>query len=250
MKRRTALGLLSSLVIPSAADASSPNPSAAALGSCLQLLRVESAGWGSVTATLTLWLRDAVNAPLRRDGRGIPVILGRGGLRWGRGGHPIPRGAALKREGDGCSPAGIFELDHAFGAGTAQETGVTRWPWVQMTPAHAGVDDSRSRHYNRIVDATRVKKDWASAENMVPGSGVYRLGLVVRHNWQQRPQGGSCIFLHIRQGAGVPTSGCTAMTERAMKRVLTWLDAAKHPRLVQLPRAEWQTCGPAWHLPV
>jgi D-alanyl-D-alanine dipeptidase len=177
------------------------------------------------------------------------VILGRSGLRWGRGLHTAPRGAPIKKEGDGCSPAGIFTLDDAFGDLPPGKSGALHWPWRQMTATHAGVDDPRSRYYNRVVDSLTVKKDWASAENMVPQSGVYHRGVIVRHNWDQRPRGGSCIFLHIWQTPHTPTAGCTAMSARDMQRVIAWLDRAKQPRLVQFPHSEWHGGGVVRGLP-
>lgn len=234
MTRRTALALLSAAAVPPAAGAP------AVPAACRQLLRVESAHWAAITGTLTLWTRDRAEAAWQPSGKAIPVTLGRSGLRWGRGLHVNPRGAPIKKEGDGCSPAGIFSLDDAFGDMPAAKSGAAHWPWRQMTAASAGVDDPRSRHYNRIVDSLTVKKDWASAENMIPQSGVYRRGVIVRHNWDQRPQGGSCIFLHIWNSARTPTAGCTAMSSRDMLRVISWLDRAKQPRLVQLPNQEWK----------
>ncbi len=240
MTRRIALRLLPAIAVPAAA-------AGPGLPACRQLLRVESPAWSATTGTLTLWTRDKAGAPWRQEGAAIPVVLGRNGMRWGRGLHAAPRGVAVKREGDGCSPAGIFRLDAAFGAMPAAQSGAVRWPWRQMTATHAGVDDSKSRYYNRVVDAAAVKEDWTSAENMIPGSGVYRRGIIVQHNWQQTPGAGSCIFLHIRSRK--PTAGCTAMREKEILRLIAWLDPACHPLLVQLPVAEWQLRRAAWGLP-
>jgi L,D-peptidoglycan transpeptidase YkuD (ErfK/YbiS/YcfS/YnhG family) len=247
MNRRTALTLLSAgLTLP--LEAAPQYPAAKPLRSCRQLLRVETAGWKASAGTLTLWVRDKRDAPWRPDGPPIPVMVGRAGMRWGRGLHAVPPGGVVKKEGDLCSPAGIFSLDTAFGAMSAKQANVPRWPWQQMTPAHAGVDDPRSRFYNRVVDSTRVRKDWQSAEDMMPKSGAYRCGLVVRHNWDRKPGAGSCIFLHVRTGKA--TVGCTSMSEASLLRVLRWLDPAANPLLVQLPSAEWRVHGPGWGLPV
>src|SRR5688500_12432836 len=102
MHRRTAIGLISAALVPSAL-ARHRDPAADVLRACRQLLRVESPEWGATTGTLTLWVRDKADGAWRQDGRAIPVVLGRAGLRWGRGWHANPRGVAVKREGDGCS---------------------------------------------------------------------------------------------------------------------------------------------------
>jgi D-alanyl-D-alanine dipeptidase len=249
MTRRSALALLSAgISLPCHAAPSSRDPALKPLRSCRQLLRVETAGWKATSGVFTLWTREKSGAPWQPDGPAIPVLVGRAGMRWGRGLHRVPPGGVLKREGDLCTPAGIFSLDTAFGSMTAQQAGVSRWPWQQMTPSHAGVDDARSRFYNRVVDASCVKKDWTSAENMMPKNGAYRCGLIVRHNWDRQPGAGSCIFLHIRTSR--PTVGCTSMSAASLLRVLRWLDTSKNPLLIQLPKAEWQIHGPAWGVPV
>ena len=52
----------------------------------------------------------------------IPVVLGRNGLGWGRGLNSIDSSKLpIKTEGDGRSPAGVFELGAAFGYSTAEE---------------------------------------------------------------------------------------------------------------------------------
>jgi D-alanyl-D-alanine dipeptidase len=245
MKRRTALALLST-GIAGPLQASPRDPALKPLRACRQLLRVETAGWKSPAGILTLWMRNKDDSAWQPAGPPLPVIVGKGGLRWGRGLHKVPDGGVIKQEGDLCSPAGIFRLDTAFGVMPAKQAAV-RWPWQQMTPAHAGVDDPRSRFYNRIVDSARVRNDWKSAENMMPKSGAYRCGVVVRHNWDQKPGAGSCIFLHVRTAG--PTVGCTSMTEAAMLRVIRWLDPSANPLLVQLPAAEWKTRASEWGLP-
>ena len=77
----------------------------------------------------------------------------------------------------------------------------------------------------------------------------YRWGAVVAHNLDQVPGAGSCIFLHVWEGAGVPTAGCTAMPEAEMLRLVRWLDRNKNPLLVQLPAAEYRRLRDAWKLP-
>ena len=80
MTRRAALALLSVTAFSRAGAAPVP-------GSCRQLLRVESADWSATRGTLTLWTRGRADAPWQQDGKAIPVMLGRSGLRWGRGLH-------------------------------------------------------------------------------------------------------------------------------------------------------------------
>ena len=150
--------------------------------------------------------------------------------------HAEPRGAARKREGDRRAPAGVFRITGAFGV--AEKIGGLRLPVTLLSSTLEAVDDPASRHYNRIVDRARVAHpDWRSSEKMgaIPD---YALGLVVAHNPRRVPGAGSCIFLHLCLPRRTGTAGCTVLRERDLTTLVRWLDAARGPVLVQLPRAE------------
>ena len=53
-----------------------------------------------------------------------------------------------KREGDGCTPAGLFPLDTAFGA--AEDPG-SLFPYRKLTEDDYWVDDPESPFYNQLV---------------------------------------------------------------------------------------------------
>jgi D-alanyl-D-alanine dipeptidase len=71
-------------------------------------------------------------------------------------------------------------------------------------------------------------------EHMKFPKNYYKYGIVVNHNHIDEPGAvagaGSCIFLHIKK---IPTAGCTVMNEAQIKEIIHWLDADKHPLLVQ-----------------
>ncbi len=204
-------------------------------GECTQVILVLSPAKQSVNAGLWMLERSDAGSPWHRIGGPVPVSLGRSGLAWGDGEHrsAATHGMSEKREGDGCSPAGVFRIPFAFGYAAPAEAGVPRMPYTMVTPTLSGVDDSASRFYNQVVDASAVTKDWTSDETMLRPDGLYRHGAFVAHNPANTPGRGSCIFLHIWRGQGTPTSGCTAMAEASLQQLLAWLDAARSPRLVQ-----------------
>jgi len=184
--------------------------------------------------TGTLWrMERKPGVPWKPAGEAIPVSLGRHGLAWGLGEHDskLPRGLNRKKEGDGCSPLGVFALPQAFGSLTKPRG--LRLPYLRCTSHHLGIDDPSSRSYNQIVDDRLVACDWVNTETMIPSNGCYALGAVIAHNSTNKPGSGSCIFLHIWKAPGVPTSGCTAMSLDHVRLILRWLDPAKQPRLVQ-----------------
>jgi L,D-peptidoglycan transpeptidase YkuD (ErfK/YbiS/YcfS/YnhG family) len=213
-----------------------------------QLIVVTTDSWDAVYGELRRFERvgdqwRAVGAPMRAN-------VGKKGMGWGIGFHgTFPEGAVRKREGDKRAPAGVFALDELFGAAPADQVGITKFPYRQMTESFVGVDDPASMFYNRIVDTARVQRDWNSAEQMLSTDGTYRLGLVIRHNWHAFAGYGSCIFLHIWKSEDIGTSGCTALAPANVETVLRWLDKARNPLLVQLPRAEYELRKAAWGLP-
>ena len=214
------------------------------IDNCRQLLVVLTDSWPAQRGTMNLFERTDASSWGPRGLR-IDVLIGRGGLGWGRG-IAITNSLAgpIKKEGDDKAPAGIFPLGSVFGL-RAQ----TKMPFVALSKNIVAVDDPLSRYYNRIVDQSNIDyRDWRHAEKLF-GVDVYRLGVVIEHNVPAEPGLGSCIFLHIWKDPSTSTSGCTAMSERNLIRVVRWLDPAKKPLLVQLPRPVYKTIAAEWNLP-
>lgn len=203
--------------------------------SCEQVMLVVSPRQTSIPAQLWLLERSPGDSRWRMARGPLDVTLGRNGLAWGRGEHRsgAPKGFPMKREGDGCSPAGVFRIPFAFGLVDETETTRLRLPYLKLTQDIIGVDDPNSRHYNQVVNATEVTRDWESNEAMSRHTKLYRWGAFIDQNPKRIPGGGSCIFLHLWPGPGRSTAGCTAMAEADLKQVLEWLDPERDPRLVQ-----------------
>jgi D-alanyl-D-alanine dipeptidase len=214
---------------PPAAAPATPAPPTPA-----QALVVVGEDWASKQGSLQRWAR--LGAAWEPVGAPVPVVFGAGGLGWGVGQHAASLATVdepQKREGDGRAPAGIFALGPTFGYAEAAPWAM---PYVPSTAASC-VDDPASTHYNTIVDGA-VSVDWKSAEQMRRNDALYTWGAVVSHNMSPPTPGlGSCIFLHVWRAPGKPTVGCTAMDERALVEVLSWLDPADEPVLVQGPRS-------------
>ena len=225
------------------------------LKSSHQLLLVVAPDWGSSVGQLQRYTRDSPLDSWWQVGSAIPVSLGRSGLAWGRGIHALPAAPEPeKREGDGCSPAGIFSITALFGY-AAPDSALAlgaKLPYLCATDNLKAIDDPASAYYNRIVDQSTVARpDWASCEDMLRPDQRYAVGAVVAHNAQPPvPGAGSCIFLHVWEAPDSPTAGCTALALDDMSRLAGWLDAAALPVLVQLPQAEYDRWRDGWALPV
>lgn len=155
----------------------------------------------------------------RPAGRSIRAAAGYGGFA-----------LSGKREGDGKTPAGLFVLGTAFGYSPSI---ATRMPYRQATSEDYWIDDPASPEYNTWVrGAPRAR----SAEKMRRSDALYRIGLVIEYNTSPVVAGaGSAIFLHVWAGPGSQTSGCVAVEEAELARILVWLDPSRKPAVWIFP---------------
>lgn len=218
-----------------------------------QLLVVIAEDWASTLGRLQRFVRSGVDRPWQLVGLPVAVSLGKSGLAWGRGLHPLPLAGRLKQEGDGRAPAGVFAITALFGEGGADcpLARAAKLPYLAATDDLKAIDDPASAYYNRIIDQSAIARpDWLWCEGMRRGDRRYEVGAVLAHNAEPvLPGAGSCIFLHVWEAAGVPTAGCTAMALADMSELAGWLDGAAAPLLVQLPQAEYERLRESWALP-
>ena len=195
-----------------------------------QLLVVTTNNWSTSSGSLQRYERD--NKSWVQVGKAIDIKLGRNGIGWGRGLHEVPKDAKIiKKEGDGKAPAGIFRLKQAFGYAPFK----IDYPYEVYKETDHCVDDINSKFYNKIVDSTKIERDYKSHERMKFPKDYYKYGIVVDHNGitegaKSKRGAGSCIFIHIKS---VPTAGCTVMNESEIQEVLRWLDPTAEPLLIQ-----------------
>ncbi len=219
----------------------------------LQAVVVLTESWGSAEASLQLFERESLCAPWRAVNEASAAVVGRNGLGWGLGLHDATSTSTtpLKVEGDGKAPAGIFLLTAAFGYASPDAARWINLPYRQATPSLQCVDDVDSEFYNQLLDASNTPIRWKSHEEMLRKDWLYKMGIVVGHNnaYPPIPGRGSCIFIHIWRAPSERTAGCTAMAEPDLEAVLRWLDPARTPVLVQLPRSEYERYRGAWGLP-
>lgn len=145
----------------------------------------------------------------------IPCTIGRGG----------PCTADAKREGDGCTPLGIWPIRGALlrpGRVSLTAAPLIPWRWTRESDGWSdGVDDSA---YNRPV----LLPHRFSHEHLQRADAAYDIVIVLGHNDAPPAPGmGSAIFWHIwvpgEAGSPKPTEGCVAIARGAMDSIMPQL---------------------------
>lgn len=136
----------------------------------------------------------------------VRCALGRGGVR------------ADKREGDGATPVGRFELRRVlWRADRLERPPATGLPTQPIAPDDGWCDAPGDPAYNRPV-----KRPYpASHEALWRDDHVYDLVVVMGHNDDPVvPGAGSAVFLHVARPGWTPTEGCVALALDDLLRVL------------------------------
>ncbi|MGH8018498.1 MAG: L,D-transpeptidase family protein [Opitutaceae bacterium] len=247
------LGAILALAAGACPLAGAPDARGQPLATSEQLIVCVSPAWDSHRALLQCFERNesGSDSTWRAASPAMPALVGRNGLAWGRGLAIDPsQHDAMKKEGDGCSPAGIFEVGPVFGYAPQLPAGAD-YPYHQVTIADAWIDDPAHPRYNEhIVVDPADPPPWFERARMRLGDPAYRWLIAIRHNPPPAlPGAGSAIFLHIRRGEDRQTTGCTALAGNDLEWIVRWLRADRQPRFVALPATEYQRLWRDWSLP-
>lgn len=206
--------------------------------------------WNDSHVTLTLY--EKTGDTWRPAAKSWPGRLGKNGLVWGLGLHPLPEGATVKNEGDKRAPAGVFSIGDAWGYAPA----IRKLPLMiyhQVAARDLWIEDPASPDYNRHVSIDHDPATaWEKKQQMRQSDPVHSLKLFIAHNAPPRakPGCGSSIFFHIwRAGGEKATFGCTTMPEEKLKFLISRIDPARNPVYVLLPREEYEKLRKPWALP-
>ena len=129
-----------------------------------------------------------------------------------------------KREGDGKTPVGVYEIRRGFGLNTPPAVSID---YTQLQGGEQWVDDVDSTRYNQWVTKDTTPVDWKSAEDLTSETVAYKYVAVIEYNTDNIVNGaGSAIFLHCSKGR--PTSGCISVSEDAMVKILGLIKPGTH----------------------
>jgi L,D-peptidoglycan transpeptidase YkuD (ErfK/YbiS/YcfS/YnhG family) len=157
-------------------------------------------------------LGEALRAVARGDGQfsfaghEVRCALGRGGVI----------AAALKREGDGASPQGVWPLLRVLYRPDRGPGPITRLPSAAIRDDDGWCDAPDDPAYNRPVRLPYP----ASCERMWRDDEVYDIVCVLGHNDPPRPWLGSAIFLHCARPDYRATEGCIALARADLEALL------------------------------
>lgn len=242
------LYLLAVFLVPLARGAS-PVPS-----ETRQIIVGIARDWDDSHVALQRYERDG-NRGWKSIGTPWSGRLGRAGLVWGRGLHPVPAEAKPKVEGDGRAPAGVFTLGHAYGLYRPDQVSRKHgMVYEQIGPRDLWVEDPVSPYYNRHLKLPHAepRTAWEKKQQMKLNDPAHNLKLFINHNAPPDvvANAGSAIFFHVwRSNGAKATSGCTTMPEWRLREMIAWLDPRARPVYILLPRAEYARLRGPWKLP-
>lgn len=103
-----------------------------------------------------------------------------------------------KIEGDGKTPKGLFPLGITFGMHERKNIVLpSDINYIQINDNLYWIDDVNSIYYNNLVDITKVKKDWNSAEHLIDFPMQYEYAIEIKSNKDNFPGKRKCNFFTL-----------------------------------------------------
>jgi L,D-peptidoglycan transpeptidase YkuD (ErfK/YbiS/YcfS/YnhG family) len=170
---------------------------------------------------------DATVEAQEFDGTQWNVVVGPVKAKIGRFGF-----SASHLEGDGTTPQGVFDITETFGSQKPLDG--MKLPYKKTDLNSWWVSDPDSPQYNQAAagpPAGRWRESYGERLSDAKYATAYRYAAVINYNRSPVVPGkGSAIFLHV--GGNDATSGCVAIAESELTRILKWLDPSQSPKIV------------------
>ena len=187
------------------------------IGDCQQLLVVYNTKASSIVSELKVYEKGE-EGWVAVDSLAGPCNIGRKGFAaYGK-----------KAEGDGKSPTGIFTITHYFSKYPKFTANLEK---IKVTQKTIWVDDPKDRLYNKYCEQNDAHPH--KGERLIRKDGQYDYVMVINYNTEECiPYKGSAIFFHVWTRLGGGTAGCVAVEKQHILKIMSWIDAEKHPKIV------------------
>jgi L,D-peptidoglycan transpeptidase YkuD (ErfK/YbiS/YcfS/YnhG family) len=181
-----------------------------------------------VTANRTSGHHARVTFWALQHGRWTKRFSSRDG-RIGYGGLSRP---AQRRQGDGTTPMGTFDLPFAFG--THARKAAWHMGYHRIRKGDYWVGDNASRYYNQLRNKASGGFRWwlpesddNGSERLLAHRSPYEYAFATGFNAGQVRHRGFAIFLHVN-GRGA-TAGCVSAPRSFLKKLFRRVDQSRHP---------------------
>ena len=187
------------------------------LGDCQQLLVVYNTTASSIVSELKVYEKGN-EGWVAVDSLAGPCNVGRKGIAaYGK-----------KAEGDGKSPTGIFTITQYFSRFPKFTANLEK---INVTQKTVWVDDPKDKLYNTYCEQNDTHPH--KGERLIRKDGQYDYVMVIDYNTETpEPYKGSAIFFHVWTRLGGGTAGCVAVEKQHILKIMSWIDAKKHPMIV------------------
>jgi L,D-peptidoglycan transpeptidase YkuD (ErfK/YbiS/YcfS/YnhG family) len=137
--------------------------------------------------------------------RAIRTALGRASVK------------AVKREGDGATPAGQFHPVRLWWRSDRLPRPHTLLPVRRIAADDAWCEDPKDRRYNRPFRRSANEP----GDRLKRADGLYDLIVEIDHNTRPRVAGrGSAVFIHVARPGFGPTAGCVALSRGELQQLV------------------------------
>ncbi|MBY8976514.1 L,D-transpeptidase family protein [Rhodobacteraceae bacterium NNCM2] len=134
----------------------------------------------------------------------MPCAHGRGGI------------SPVKREGDGVTPTGRYQLLWYFWRADRLMPPATELPGLPLGPRQGWSEAPEDPAYNAPI---LHPHDFA-ADRMARGDALYDICVVTDQNIAREPGAGSAIFVHLWRKPRHPTAGCVSFRRSDLEWIL------------------------------
>ena len=117
--------------------------------------------------------------------------------------------SSRKKEGDKCTPRGIFKLGKLYYRADRVKKPVTKLSTKIITKDLGWCDDPKSKYYNKEISISNNHK----CEKLFKKDSVYDCFIVIDYNTNKIPFKGSAIFIHLTKDYK-KTAGCIALKKK------------------------------------